>query len=273
MENAQFVKEFNAENHGFSLELNEFADFRGEELPLGLDETVFSTANSTNTVYLSLENVPEAKDWRTEGAVTEVKNQKQCGSCWAFSTTGSIEALTYLQTGHLLSFSEQQLVDCSESFGNKGCKGGKMDKAYRYIMATGGLATEKEYKYTAKKGKCLQKWTNLEGKISGFAGVPWFNEEQLKVAVAKQPVSVAVQANQKVFHLYKEGIIDSGCGHQLDHAVLLVGYGEEKGRKFWIVKNSWGPKWGEGGFVRILRQEGVMGPGMCGVATYGTYPY
>ena len=271
-ENARFIEEHNAQGHSFDLELNEFADLSPEDLPLGLyfDQ---NSSNHTEFPTVDYEKLPNEVDWRALGAVTKAKNQKHCGSCWAFSAVGAIEAANFLKTGKLVSLSEQQLVDCAKLYGNRGCKGGKMDKAFKYVMEK-GISSEKAYKYKAEKGKCQAKKVPIQATITGFTDIPRNNELQLKAAVAQRPVSIAIQANQKVFQLYKKGVLDHGCGHQLDHGVLLVGYGEERGKKYWLVKNSWGKHWGEQGFVKILREdENETGPGMCGVASYGSYPY
>lgn len=275
LENARFVQENNAKTQSFSLELNEFADLLPEDLPLGLFIEESSNISSNQTVWIDTNTeLPEEVNWVALGAVTKAKNQKDCGSCWAFSAVGAMEGAHFLKTGKLVSLSEQQLVDCAKAYGNKGCKGGKMDKAFKYVIETGGISSEKAYKYKASKGKCQAKKVPLKANITGYSDIPRYNEFQLKAAVAQRPVSIAIQANQKVFQLYKKGVIDHGCGHELDHGVLLVGYGEEAGKPYWLVKNSWGKHWGEHGFVKILRDDGnKSGPGMCGVASYGSYPY
>ena len=267
--NEAFVLSHNLENDSFELELNEFADYLPDELPLGFseEETVADEA------WLDTVSLPAAVDWRQLGAVTPAKDQKQCGSCWAFSAIGAMEGAHFLHTGQLVSLSEQQLVDCAKAFGNHGCKGGKMDKAFKYVLSVGGVETETDYKYKGEKGKCKAKETLFVGSIDGYKTVPKNSEMQLKAAVAKRPVSVAIQANQPAFHLYKKGVINAHCGHQLDHGVLLVGYGEEKDRPYWIVKNSWGSHWGDHGFVKILRDDSnTSAPGMCGIASYAAYP-
>lgn len=202
-------------------------------------------------------------DWVAKGAVTEVKNQGSCGSCWSFSTTGSMEGAHFIATGELLSLSEQNLVDCSHN-GNLGCMGGMMDRAFTWTE-THALETEADYPYqgwTLAKG-C--RYDSSKGKVgaTSFVDVTPSDSEALKAAIAQGPVSVAIQANQKVFQRYTGGVITADCGTNLDHGVLAVGYGvDTDGTPYYKVKNSWGADWGEAGYVRIAITEG---DGMCGI--------
>jgi len=192
-------------------------------------------------------------DWMSQGAVTPIKNQGQCGSCWAFSTTGGLEGLSKLAYGELKSFSESQLVDCSSSYGNKGCQGGLMDNAFKFVKAK-GIVTEEEYPYEAKQNKC--KIPGGPFKISGFTDIKTCNA--LATALNERPVSVAVDASK--WSTYKGGVF-STCGTQLNHGVLLVGATEKE----WKVKNSWGTTWGENGTIRLARGNTC---GICNVASY-----
>ena len=204
-----------------------------------------------------------AIDWRTKGAVTPVKDQGHCGSCWAFSTTGSMEAAHWRTTGELVSLSESQLVDCS--WLNHGCNGGLVNDAYIYAELH-PLETEANYPYHPSSGLFECKYDKTKGLVKvtkrntvGGSSVPDFYS-----ALQHGPVSVAVEADQPVFHQYTGGIVTNvlACGRNLDHAVLVVGYGEEAGQGYWIVKNSWTTKWGEDGYIRI----GVHnGNGVCGI--------
>jgi len=198
-----------------------------------------------------------------------VKNQQQCGSCWSFSTTGSVEGAWALAGNPLVSLSEQQLVDCSTAQGNQGCNGGLMDQAFQFIISNGGICSEASYPYTATGPNTCQTTCENVAHISSYADVATGDENQLKAAVAVQPVSVAIEADQQVFQLYSSGVLtDSGCGTQLDHGVLVVGYGTDASAgPYWKVKNSWGASWGENGYIRIAR-----GTNECGVATEPSYP-
>eukprot|EP00488_Nonionellina_sp_1-RS-2012_P001320 TRINITY_DN211_c0_g1_i2.p1 TRINITY_DN211_c0_g1~~TRINITY_DN211_c0_g1_i2.p1 ORF type:complete len:210 (-),score=77.48 TRINITY_DN211_c0_g1_i2:52-681(-) len=193
-------------------------------------------------------SAPDSIDWTDvdgKSYVSAVKNQGSCGSCWAFSTTGSIESRTAIknqQTGDaIVTLSEQQLVDCSKSYGNDGCEGGLMDYAFKYVEATGGLCSEDEYEYTGKDGTCqASQCTTLYDPIGSYSDVTADSETSLEAAVAAGPVSIAIEADQSAFQFYSGGVLDGRCGDRLDHGVLVVGYGEDdSGEKYWKVKNSW----------------------------------
>lgn len=234
--------------------------------------------------------VPKSVDWREHGAVTPVKNQGKCGSCWSFSATGAMEGAWAIATGNLTSLSEQQLMDCSYGYGNQGCNGGIMDKAFLYASSH-GMCTETEDPYEAEssQGHCSRLRAGAPGQspagappssdcepevfMDGCMDVQPGNEVELQAAVARQPVAVAIEADRAAFQLYAGGIITSpACGTQLDHGVLIVGYGEENGQRYWIVKNSWGPDWGENGYVRIGRSNSTEAPGICGIAMQPSFP-
>jgi len=207
-------------------------------------------------------------DWRKKGAVTPVKDQGQCGSCWAFSTTGSTEGAHQIATGKLVGLSEQQLVDCSSAQGNQGCNGGLMDQAFQYIISNPGIASEEAYPYTAQDGTCNTAAKSVT-MITGYTDVTSGDEGALMKAVNVGPVSVAIEADQSCFQFYSGGVLnDPTCGTQLDHGVLAVGYGTLSGQDYWIVKNSWGTSWGvESGYVFIAK-----GIDECGIATENSYP-
>jgi cathepsin L len=273
--NYDLITNHNAQKRSWTLDINEFADmtfaeFKAQKTGLKLP-TVDASIPRVTLNMDGLVTVPDSIDWRDHNAVTPVKNQGQCGSCWSFSTTGSVEGAHALKTGKLVSLSEQQLVDCSSSFGNQGCNGGLMDDAFKYIISNDGLCSEASYPYTAQGGSC-QTCTPV-AKIAKYVDVTANNLDALKAAVALQPVSVAIEADQNGFQFYSGGVFDGQCGTQLDHGVLAAGYGTDSasGKDFWLVKNSWGASWGDNGYIKLVRTSG-HGNGQCGIAMAASYP-
>jgi C1A family cysteine protease len=228
---------------------------------------ICATMDTTESLELA-----ESIDWRDLGAVTPVKNQGTCGSCWSFSATEAIEGAWQIATGDLVSLSEQQLMDCSIPDGNYGCYGGIMDNAFEYVIENGGLCTEEEVPYIGASETCGT--CTPTAIISSCVDVTPNNESALKRAVNVGPVSVAIEADQDAFQLYTGGIITSTlCGTALDHGVLVVGYGTDNGIDYWTIKNSWGDAWGEDGYVRIARDDSnVIDGGICGIASLPSYP-
>ena len=226
----------------------------------------YTHVEATNVAQLDESVTAASVDWRTKNAVTPVKNQGQCGSCWAFSTTGSVEGADAIKSGSLKSFSEQQLVACSTQ--NNGCNGGLMDYAFQYIKSA-PLELEQSYPYTSgtgRRGTCSYNKSKGVGTVSGFQDVQQGSVSQMKAALTQQPVSVAIEADQMAFQSYTSGVITSGCGTNLDHGVLAVGYGTLGGKDFFLVKNSWGASWGDQGYVRIGTNN------QCGILNAASYP-
>jgi C1A family cysteine protease len=217
--------------------------------------------------------VPSSIDWRTSGAVTPVKDQGQCGSCWSFSATGAMEGAWSISTGNLVSLSEEQLVDCSKRYGNLGCNGGLMDNAFQYAIDN-GMCVESDYPYTASTGSC-QSTCDPEVTVKDCADVPANNQLALKEAVSFGPVSIAIEADTRIFQSYSSGVItSSSCGTDLDHGVLIVGYGTEPETQidYWLVKNSWSSSWGDEGYVKIERSDSTNDIGICGIAAQPSFP-
>ena len=220
-----------------------------------------------------MDSLPEYVDWREHGAVTPVKNQGMCGSCWSFSTTGALEAMQHRKTGVLTSLSEQNLIDCSSKYGNHGCDGGLMDAAFQYIKDNNGIDTEKSYLYEGVADICRYNPKDKGASDVGFVDVEFGDENALKTALATQgPCSVGIDASHESFRFYSKGVYrEEECSPMnIDHAVLAIGYGvdNESGSAYWLVKNSWGETWGHEGYVKMARNE----DNMCGVASAASYP-
>jgi cathepsin L len=268
---ARFVHNWDAKAKGFSVGLNAFADLSNAEF-----RATFNGMNITKTAPRLLskfrDTAPASQDWSKKGAVTPVKNQGQCGSCWSFSATGSMEGAWFLKKGSLVSLSEQNLVDCSTAQGNQGCNGGLMDQAFQYVITNNGIDTEASYPYTATgPNTCEFSASNVGTTISSFTDVASGDENALKNAVAQQPVSVAIDASNESFQLYTNGVYNEpACSStQLDHGVLAVGYDQTSdGTAYWIVKNSWGTGWGMNGYIWMSRNLNNQ----CGIATAASYP-
>lgn len=280
-DNLRFVDEQNSvPGRTYKLGLTKFADLTNEEyraMYLGAKmEKKEKLRTERSQRYLHKagddDDLPSHIDWREKGAVTEVKDQGQCGSCWAFSTVGAVEGINQIVTGDLISLSEQELVDCDKAY-NQGCNGGLMDYAFEFIIKNGGIDSEADYPYRASDNMCDSNRKNAHFvTIDGYEDVPENDEESLKKAVANQPVSVAIEAGGREFQLYQSGVFTGRCGTNLDHGVVAVGYGTENGIDYWIVRNSWGPKWGESGYIRMERNVASTDTGKCGIAMEASYP-
>ncbi|NXU49816.1 CATS protein, partial [Turnix velox] len=258
--------------HSFQLGMNHLADMTREEVAALLTGLHVSPGLKHSPTYQPRagREVPDTMDWRDKGCVTEVKNQGACGSCWAFSAVGALEAQVKLKTGQLVSLSTQNLVDCSSMYGNKGCSGGFMTNAFQYIIDNQGIESEEAYPYTAHNGTCHYNASARAATCSGFVELPQADEGALKVAVANiGPISVAIDATQPTFFLYRSGVYDDPqCTQEVNHAVLVIGYGTLNEKDYWLVKNSWGVTFGDKGYIRMARNH----RNHCGIASYASYP-
>ncbi|GAA0138803.1 hypothetical protein Leryth_005995 [Lithospermum erythrorhizon] len=273
--NVLFIDFINSLNLNYKLTDNRFADLTNQEFRskyFGYKRNADTCQPYSNTT-LSKSKLPGSIDWTKNGAVNPVKDQGTCGSCWAFSAVAAIEGITEIKTGTLLSLSEQELVDCDVGKDDEGCNGGYMEKAYQFIISNGGITTETDYPYTGKDGTCdSNKLKDLSAKITGYKTVPSGDESALEAAVANQPVSVAIDASGYEFQFYSSGVFSGNCGNTLNHGVTIVGYGIDiSGAKYWLVRNSWGTKWGDQGYIKMQRQSGKQG-GICGIAMRASYP-
>jgi C1A family cysteine protease len=282
--NHKFIEEVNSRNLTYTLGHNQFS---------GMDSIEFREYLGISNILLSDEHenlahpidhvgkVPDSVDWTTTGAVTPVKDQGQCGSCWSFSTTGALEAVYFNKYKSLQSFSEQQLVDCdNRRNGGKdmGCSGGLMDNAFSWISKHGGLCSESDYPYvsgtTKETGTCQIGCTVVKNSgISNFVDIKPSSDEEMMKALSLNPVTIAIEADQREFQLYKSGVFTGNCGTKLDHGVLAIGYGYFEGEDFYLVKNSWSTSWGDKGYIKLGRGTKYNnGDGQCGMLLQASYP-
>ncbi|XP_027123852.1 vignain-like [Coffea arabica] len=278
--NVLHVHQFNKKDKPYKLKLNKFADLTSHEFRSFYAGSKIKhhrllrgqKADNGTFMYANVDRAPPSVDWRQKGAVNPIKDQGQCGSCWAFSTVVSVEGINYIRTKKLVSLSEQELVDCDNT-DNQGCNGGLMDLAFQFIKKQGGITSEQNYPYKAADGRCdTRKLKQPVVSIDGYEDVPPNDEDALLKAAANQPVSVAIDAGGSDFQFYSEGVFTGDCGTELDHGVAIVGYGTTlDGTKYWIVRNSWGTEWGEKGYIRM--QRGIDDKeGLCGIAMEPSYP-
>ncbi|XP_064188616.1 procathepsin L [Anguilla rostrata] len=262
----------------FSMAMNKYGDLNRNEYGrlqgTKIDARSISRGKHVSARKLRVAGKKSKKfslDYRKMGYVTRVKDQGFCGSCWAFSTTGAIEGQMYKETGRLVPLSEQNLVDCSRAYGTFGCSGAWMADAYEYVL-NNGLQSEASYPYTAEDTQpCYYNSRKSVARIRDYRFIPAGDEQALADAVATiGPITVALDADHPSFMFYSSGIYEEpNCNpNSLSHAVLLVGYGTEGGKDYWLIKNSWGTGWGEGGYMRMIRNENNA----CGIASYALYP-
>jgi cathepsin L len=268
--NMDFIDAHNKGHNSFKVAMNKFGDLTNEEFASIYLGTRYNHVGQMHHNSPRPVNAPASVDWRTKGAVTKVKDQGQCGSCWSFSTTGSTEGCHFLTTNKLVSLSEQNLMDCSTSQGNQGCDGGLMTQAMDYIIQNNGVDTEASYPYTAADGTCSFNPSNVGATLKSYTNVNAGDENDLMAKVVLGPTSVAIDASQSSFQFYSSGVYyEPSCSStQLDHGVLAVGYGTQGGSDYWIVKNSWGTSWGQQGYILMSRNK----QNNCGIATMATLP-
>ncbi|MCI4393879.1 hypothetical protein PGIGA_G00162660 [Pangasianodon gigas] len=272
-EHKKRIDTHNAGNHKFRMGLNQFSDMTFAEFKKFYLLKEPQECNATKGNHVSGVGLyPDSIDWRKKGNyVTEVKNQGACGSCWTFSTTGCLESVTAITTGKLPLLAEQQLVDCAGAFNNHGCNGGLPSQAFEYIMYNKGLMTEADYPYVGRDGPCKFDPKLAAAFVKDVVNITKYDEMGIVDAVARlNPVSIAFEVVSDFMH-YKDGVYTSTECHNttdtVNHAVLAVGYAEENGTPYWIVKNSWGTTWGINGYFYIER-----GKNMCGLAACASYP-
>ncbi|XP_042910706.1 cathepsin L-like peptidase isoform X2 [Parasteatoda tepidariorum] len=257
----------------FTRGLNKYSDLTKEEFQKYL--TGYRPENDTKQHKThqrskrSDTSLPKTIDWVKKGAVTSVPDQGHCASCWAFVALGSLEAQQYFKTGTLKSLSVQNIIDCATEKGD-GCDAGLMITAYKYAEKN-GVDTRHAYPYKEKEGKCMFDDSKVGATCSGYKILPKGDVEELKKTVATiGPVAAAFNGHLDSFHDYKRGIYDDkDCkSDDLNHAVLVVGYGTEDDTDYWLIRNSWGKSWGDNGYMKLLRNS----ENLCGIATRASYP-
>ncbi|KAK8814417.1 hypothetical protein WA158_008279 [Blastocystis sp. Blastoise] len=269
--NLDYINEENTKGHSYTLGLTQFTDLTNEEFKAKIATGLLKDnlrAKKEPTV-LPTDNLPESVDWREKNAVTPIKNQGECGSCWAFSTVGSIEGAYAVKTGKLYNLAEQQLVDCDTR--DHGCWGGKQTWAFGELMNTDGICETSEYPYKAERGECQKDKVTPVVAIQDYNTVPTENGLQLKAALARAPVAVSISAGDEFIQHYTGGVFDNDdCFNMPDHAVLATGYGISEGKPFVWIKNSWGEDWGMKGYMQLVLVE--EGEGVCALNVDCSYP-
>nr|XP_048303514.1 cathepsin Q-like isoform X1 [Myodes glareolus] len=277
--NMKIIKNHNGENglgkNGYTMEMNAFGDMTDEEFKKMMVDFPMKTHKRGKGIWKrALSGLPKFVDWREEGYVTPVRKQGNCSSCWAFATTGAIEGQMYKKTGKLIPLSVQNLVDCSKPHGNNGCDWGNTYFAFRYVLHNGGVEAEATYPYEGKEGPCRYNPQNVAAKIREFVALPEDEDVLMDAVATKGPIPVGIDAYHVSLMFYKDGIYhEPNCRrYNLSHAVLVVGYGfdgdEMDGNNYWLIKNSWGEKWGMNGYMKIAKDRNNH----CGIVSFAQYP-
>ncbi|XP_021071408.1 cathepsin R-like isoform X1 [Mus pahari] len=279
-ENMRMIKLHNWENslgkNDYTMKMNEFGDLTAEEFRKMMNNFPLRSHRKGKIIRKrSVGDVlPKFVDWRKKGYVTRVRRQKFCNSCWAFAVTGAIEGQMFNKTGKLTPLSVQNLVDCTKTQGNDGCQWGDPYIAYEYVLNNGGLEAEATYPYEGKEGPCRYNPKNSKAEITGFVSLPESEDILMEAVATIGPISAAVDASFNRFGFYNGGIYHQpNCSNNtVNHAVLVIGYGfegnETDGNKYWLIKNSWGRRWGIRGYMKIVKDQNNH----CGIATYAHYP-
>ena len=278
--NDKIIEAHNAGNSTFTLGHNQFSHMNIQEwqefVGRGLVNKPIIEVNEIHEAPVDLSAVPTSVDWVVSGAVTGVKDQGQCGSCWSFSASGALEGAGYVTNKKLTSLSEQNFVDCDTT--DAACNGGLMENAFAWAVKNKGVCSEADYPYTSgktlKAGSCKTSCTKVSTAVpKSYTQVTKNSDSALMSAIAQQPVAIAIEADTTAFQLYKSGVFTASCGVRTDHGVLAVGYGTDSASKldFYKVKNSWATTWGESGYIRLVRGISQRG-GQCGILTDASYP-
>ncbi|XP_066491227.1 procathepsin L-like [Tiliqua scincoides] len=275
-ENMRMIERHNLEasqgKYSYQLHMNHFGDLTKEEFNQKMngfrgDLAIAHGRNGTVFQESASSRLPKYVDWRKKGYVTPVKNQGECGSCWAFSATGALEGLHFKTTHKLVSLSEQNLMDCFRKQDTNGCHGGVINSAFEYVIQNRGINSERTYPYKAKVGHCHYNSRARAATCKSYVNIPRNNERALAQAVASVgPVSVGLDGAH--FQFYHKGIYQKRCGKHVNHAMLVVGYGNSRNKNYWILKNSWSKDWGEKGYMRLAKDKNNE----CGIASDASFP-
>lgn len=276
IENDKIIEAHNALNSTYTLGHNQFSHMNRDDWKAYLRLSVRPEPVEPISVHpepTDMSTIPDSLDWTTKGAVQVIKDQGQCGSCWAFSTIAGIESVSFIKYGKLNSLSEQNVVDCDKT--DSACNGGYMSNAVTWVEKNGGVCSEADYPYTSgtteKAGTCKTSCSKVANSTpKGYTTVTKNSDSAMLSALQIAPVIVAIEADQPAFQLYKSGVLTGKCGTSTDHGVLTVGYGTLSGTDYYKVKNSWGTSWGESGYVLIERGVSQKG-GQCGILTDPIY--
>jgi C1A family cysteine protease len=261
-QNIKWIIEHNSIGNSYEVGITPFIHLSDTEWKSMFNNITIDKYDSSELFSSNLRGVPSYWNWVEQGVTTPVKNQLQCGSCYSFSSTETVETTWAIKSGNLEVLSTQQIVDCSKL--NSGCNGGLQSRVYKYLESN-QQCSEKDYSYTGKEGKC-QTCTGIIPKLSSYVSVN-NDEKEMAKALMVTSLAVAIQANQKQFQSYTSGVLDFDCGTDLDHAVTIEGMGTESGKDYWLVRNSWGSDWGEYGYVKMAR-----GKDLCGISQSVVYP-
>lgn len=261
-ENVKFIIQQNSMGYSYKLGLTPFLHLSEVEWRSRFNNISLDRSENVVEHVSSLRGTPSSWNWIDQGVTTPVKDQGQCGSCWAFSSTEAVETAYAIKSGKLLVLSPQQLVDCSKT--NSGCNGGLQNRAFKYLEKT-PQCTESSYPYTAKDGTC-HDCTGVVPKLVSYVSVK-ADETEMASALLVTSLAVAIEADQKQFQAYTSGVLDFDCGTNLDHAVNIEGMGTEDGKDYWLVRNSWSADWGDKGYIKMAR-----GKNLCGIKESVVYP-